>query len=485
MKKFGLLVIIILLTGYLDVYSQLLNPGFEIETGTIITDWIDNGSGTESVGTINARTGTNALSYITSSITNQDMRSVSTLPVPDNWYIHIIGWAIGNNANSRASVGTVMGTLNTSTSITTIGTTLTRLTYSGQNTQGSTQNALAKINSRSVSGSVTLYWDDIVIYTSSSSLVDLTVPNFSSTITASSNANGTSITLNWIDGTDANSGIRGVIILRSEGLAQLPPSLNDQGKYSVSGGNSGPNTIGLWSVVGIVNPGVQTFIDNSVSPNADYTYAVYMRDDAYNYSTASTSSITALPVELSSFSASIISSTVKLNWQTATEVNNYGFDVERKILKQVQNDNASWEKIGFINGNGNSNSPKSYSYEDKNVTAGKYYYRLKQIDNDGQFEYSKAIEVDFGTLKKFELSQNYPNPFNPKTSISYNLSEASNVRLTIFNLLGQELRTLVNEFKESGVHTINFDASDLNSGMYLYKIEAGSFVQTRKMTLVK
>ncbi|MCU0344321.1 MAG: T9SS type A sorting domain-containing protein [Ignavibacterium sp.] len=189
-----------------------------------------------------------------------------------------------------------------------------------------------------------------------------------------------------------------------------------------------------------------------------------------------------LPVELASFSASVVNNNVKLNWRTETEVNNYGFE----ILRYAQNDKADgWEKIGFVNGNGNSNSPKSYSYEDKNVTAGKYSYRLKQIDNDGQFEYSKTIEVDLGAPKKFELSQNYPNPFNPTTTIKFNLPEAGNVKLTLFNILGQELKTLVNEFKESGVHTINFDASDLNSGMYIYKLEAGSFVQTRKMTLVK
>ncbi|HCY74955.1 MAG TPA: hypothetical protein DHV28_03470 [Ignavibacteriales bacterium] len=195
----------------------------------------------------------------------------------------------------------------------------------------------------------------------------------------------------------------------------------------------------------------------------------------------------ALPVELSSFSATTIGSIVKLNWQTETEVNNYGFD----ILRQAE-DEKVWTKIGFVNGYGNSNSPRSYSYEDKNlpggrqgVTAGKYAYRLKQIDNDGQFEYSKVIEVDFGAPKKFELSQNYPNPFNPVTTIRFNLSEAGNVKITLFNILGQEIKTIVNDFKESGVHTINFDASDLNSGMYIYKLESGSFIQTRKMTLVK
>ena len=190
-----------------------------------------------------------------------------------------------------------------------------------------------------------------------------------------------------------------------------------------------------------------------------------------------------LPVELTSFSATTIGKDVKLSWNTATEINNYGFEVERKILKQVQND--IWEKIGFVNGNGNSNSPKSYSFVDDNVIAGKYSYRLKQIDNDGQFEYSKVIEIDLNAEKKYELTQNYPNPFNPTTTIQFQLPQAGLVKLTLYNLLGQEIKTLVNETKEAGTHTINFDASELNSGVYIYKIESGSFTQTRKMTLVK
>jgi hypothetical protein len=144
-----------------------------------------------------------------------------------------------------------------------------------------------------------------------------------------------------------------------------------------------------------------------------------------------------------------------------------------------------WEKLGFVNGHGNSNSPKDYSFVDDEVSAGKYSYRLKQIDNDGRFEYSKTIEVDMNGVKKYELTQNYPNPFNPTTAISYVLPQAGMVRLTLYNILGQKIRTLVNEVKEAGTHTFNFDASDLNSGMYIYKIESGSFTQTRKMTLVK
>ncbi len=197
-----------------------------------------------------------------------------------------------------------------------------------------------------------------------------------------------------------------------------------------------------------------------------------------------------LPVELSSFSASVIGNAVKLNWKTETEVNNYGFDVERYALSAER---QAWEKIGFVNGNGNSNSPKSYSFEDKSVLSGKYSYRLKQIDNDGQFEYSKTIEVDLAAPKKFELSQNYPNPFNPTTTIRFSLPDASLnpsqggtlVKLTVYNVLGQQVAVLVNDILEAGVHTINFNASELNSGIYIYKLEAGSFVQTRKMTLIK
>ncbi len=194
-----------------------------------------------------------------------------------------------------------------------------------------------------------------------------------------------------------------------------------------------------------------------------------------------------VPVELTSLSAATIGNNVKLSWNTATEINNYGFEIERSALSAER---QSWEKIGFVNGNGNSNSPKDYSFVDDfagkpTYRTGRYSYRLKQIDNDGQFEYSKTIEVDMNGVKKYELTQNYPNPFNPTTTISYILPQTGMVRLTLYNILGQEIRTLVNEVKEAGIHTFNFDASDLNSGMYIYKIESGSFTQTRKMTLVK
>lgn len=188
---------------------------------------------------------------------------------------------------------------------------------------------------------------------------------------------------------------------------------------------------------------------------------------------------TIVPVELTSFAATVSGSSINLNWTTATELNNSGFDIERK------SNNTEWTKIAFVPGFGTTSEVKSYSFNDNNLVVGKYSYRLKQVDFDGTFEYSNVVEGEIIAVNKFELSQNYPNPFNPSTSIKFNLPVASNVKLSVFNLLGQEVKTLVNGFKTAGSHTITFDASGLSSGIYIYKIEANNFAQTRKMTLIK
>ncbi len=191
----------------------------------------------------------------------------------------------------------------------------------------------------------------------------------------------------------------------------------------------------------------------------------------------------SLPVELASFEASVTASGVKLNWRTITEVNNAGFDIEVKTAS------GNWEFLDFVNGYGNSNTPKDYTYLDKNVSSGKYSYRLKQIDIEGLFEYSKTVEVLVTKSLDYAINQNYPNPFNPNTTINFTLPQAGFVKLTVYNLLGQEVKTLVNESREAGVHTVDFSATDgaleLNSGIYFYKLESGNFVQTRKMTFVK
>jgi parallel beta-helix repeat protein len=188
---------------------------------------------------------------------------------------------------------------------------------------------------------------------------------------------------------------------------------------------------------------------------------------------------TSIPVELISFTSSIINNSVSLSWITASELNNSGFDIEKSI------DNTNWNKIGFVNGNGTSTEIHNYSYADQSPFIGNSYYRLKQIDFDGTTEYSNIIEVTFGAVSEFALDQNYPNPFNPSTKINYSIKEKSNVELKIFDLLGSEIVTLVNEEKSPGNYVVSFDASLLSSGVYLYTIKAGSFVQTRKMLLMK
>ena len=193
----------------------------------------------------------------------------------------------------------------------------------------------------------------------------------------------------------------------------------------------------------------------------------------------------SVPVELTSFSAITIGKEVKLNWKTSTEVNNYGFE----IFRSTQNDKYNWTKIGFVNGYGNSNSPKSYSFTDQDVSNGINSYRLKQIDTDGKFDYSKEIQVTIDNLPtKFELSQNYPNPFNPSTVIQYALPSEEFVQLKVFSVLGNEISTLVNEVQEAGNYKVEFNASRINassSGVYFYRLEAGSFIDSRKMILVK
>jgi hypothetical protein len=196
--------------------------------------------------------------------------------------------------------------------------------------------------------------------------------------------------------------------------------------------------------------------------------------------------ISALPVELSSFTAKVLrNSGVQLNWTTETEVNNYGFEVERKNPPLNPLQGGDFEMVGFVEGHGNSNSPKEYNYLDEGISYGSYAYRLKQIDNDGTFEYSKIIKIDIDAPLEFELSQNYPNPFNPSTTIKYSLPVTSNVKLSVFNILGEEVQILVNETEEAGIYTINFNASQLNSGIYFYKLETRNFLRVKKMSLIR
>jgi PKD repeat protein len=187
----------------------------------------------------------------------------------------------------------------------------------------------------------------------------------------------------------------------------------------------------------------------------------------------------AVPVELISFNATLLESDVKLDWITATETNNSGFE----ILRFTQIDNV-WDKIGFIPGFGTTSEPKTYSFTDDNTSTGVNKYRLKQIDFDGSFTYSNEIEVDYSP-NEFVLYQNYPNPFNPTTTISWQQPTESKVSITVYDILGNEFENIVDEVMPAGRHTINFSADQLPSGIYFYKIIAGNFVETKKMMLLK
>jgi hypothetical protein len=191
-----------------------------------------------------------------------------------------------------------------------------------------------------------------------------------------------------------------------------------------------------------------------------------------------------IPVELTSFTASVGGQSVTLNWETATETNNSGFAIERKSAT------SDFTQVGFVAGFGTTTEPKSYTYTDNGLATGIYSYRLKQIDYDGTYEYSDVVEVEVLAPDVYTLAQNYPNPFNPSTKIAFSLAVDSKVSLKIFDVLGQEVATLVNQDLTAGVYNYDFNATGINSGVYFYKIEAvgvngDEFVDIKKMMLLK
>jgi uncharacterized delta-60 repeat protein len=244
-------------------------------------------------------------------------------------------------------------------------------------------------------------------------------------------------------------------------------------------------------------------LDNACSIVSDNVGNIYMTGKSYgngtNYDYATIKySQGYIPLELSSFIAAINCNSVALTWSTATETNNSGFEILRGVYPAksgTQNENE-WNTIGFVPGFGTTTEPKSYSFIDENVSNGVYKYRLEQIDFDGSFTNSNEIEVvvDF-TPKEFVLYQNYPNPFNPSTTIKFEIpGQARNdnvmVTLKVYDILGNEVATLVNEEKQPGVYEVEFsvgqDSSpEIASGIYFYQIRAGSFSNTKKMILTK
>ena len=207
-------------------------------------------------------------------------------------------------------------------------------------------------------------------------------------------------------------------------------------------------------------------------------YGATANDEMYvdNYALEN---MNVVPVELTSFTANVNNGNVVLNWTTATELNNQGFEVQRKAA------DGEFATIGYVQGNGTTTERKQYSFTDANAQIGSLSYRLKQVDFNGAYEYSNEIFVDITAPLEFSMGQNYPNPFNPTTTINFSLAEPSFVKLAVYNLLGEEVTVLVNENKGVGSFNVTLDAASLPSGMYLYKIETAQYSSVKKMMLMK
>ena len=260
-------------------------------------------------------------------------------------------------------------------------------------------------------------------------------------------------------------------------------------RYRVYQGTSSNPTIKVDSTIGGISDTSKTFM--GLTNGKKYYFRLTAVDSIGNESGYS-NEVNAVPngtnpVQMNSFTVSVQGMSAELHWSTATEVNNYGFDIERRKISIEWIGTNNWEKIDFVSGSGTSNSPHKYSYNDSKLEAGRYIYRLKQIDNDAAFKYSKSIEVEVGAMPDvFTSLQNYPNPFNPTTTIEFTLAQDSKVLLKIYNTLGQEVATLLDGEMQAGIlHHVPFDASRLPSGIYFYRLEAKGQVQVKKLVLIR
>jgi len=262
-------------------------------------------------------------------------------------------------------------------------------------------------------------------------------------------------------------------------------STSDGGNYSSFSGTSGatPHVAGLVALLLSINPDltpeqvsmiIQTTAVEKGVPGKDNRYGAG-RIDAYE---AYLLALAMVPVELTSFNAISDGEEVILNWQTATETNNQGFEIQRSS-------SGDYRSIGFVDGHGTTTEIQSYIFIDENVLPGEYSYRLKQVDYDGTTEYSNIVEVEVAQPVEYSLSQNYPNPFNPSTTISYSIPNDGLVTLKVYDILGNEVATLMNELQTAGVKNITFDASELSSGVYYYQLVSGEFTSTKKLILMR
>ena len=318
---------------------------------------------------------------------------------------------------------------------------------------------------------------------------------------ATVNLPASDVSFNFVAGAIDNGGLRTVLANQRmtnpggtapNGIAAISPQMYWQLGTTFQTFNADV-TFDITDLTGVTNPAnLRILKRNTSSANwvvwNDYTLVNNTTIRANNVTSFSEFGIGStaenpLPVELTSFTANFTNNKVNLKWSTATEINNYGYEIER-LKKETLNN--SWTKIGFVEGAGNSNSLNEYSFTDEKVVDGKYIYRLKQLDLDGKFEYSNEIEVLVNQIPtEFSLNQNYPNPFNPSTTISFSTPNDGFVTLKIYDLLGREITELVNQKLSAGNYKYDFDASKLTSGIYFYTLGCNDFTATKKMILTK
>ncbi len=302
----------------------------------------------------------------------------------------------------------------------------------------------------------------------------------------SSIKNGGTLSFNYIEGTSEleNFPSAGISLINENGIDKLcfasysgsdlvTTSAKKIGRFRLT--NTNLYAAELSEINWIFSGDVKTiFCDNDYN---DITLAANYTD---------LNDLSPMPVELSAFNYKFDGIDVMLNWVTATEVNNYGFEIQRK-----DGEDGEWNRIGFVNGSGNSSVTRNYEFKDNPDKNGKYQYRLKSIDTDGEFKFSDELTVNVEIVREFKLCQNFPNPFNPATRIQYSLKSSGKVLLEIYNSLGELVNLLVNENQDAGVHQIDWKADKLSSGIYIGRLTIltsegnNLYTSTNKMQLLK
>ena len=384
---------------------------------------------------------------------------------------------------------TVSGTINLTSGLINMGANTLILSNSAINSLAFTSGYVSGKFQRAIAGNTTgQYLFPLGVSSSLSRVLTLNILTGTSTagnITTefnSSDAGGFSVPLN-------DNGYT-VDTYSKEGYWKLTPVTITGMNYKLSleaksiGGVQNPASLrileriaSVWSVQGTHVNGTGIVSD----PTANRTGLTLFGDYVIAGNSSENTLTGTLPVEMKSFTSGVKDNSVNLNWSTTSEINNLGFDIER-----TDNINTSWSKIGFVKGNGTSTHINNYNFSDTKLQTGKYHYRLKQVDFNGNFEYyNLQNEISISTPDKFNLSQNFPNPFNPATKIEFQISNQSDVNLTVFDISGRLVSTLVNKNLQAGYYKIEFDGSKLSSGTYFYTLKADNNVSVKKMVLVK